>query len=183
MSTWKQFMRNRRGAAAVEAALGIVVLVSSSALMFDVYASASRQAMGVHAAVTMADYVSREQKPQTTEIRALANVVHEEFFAQSAAAFIVFAVEGVAQVSGQPEKKPTVLWTTPLIRVGPDASTDTDLASCSQFTGANATALPLALSPDEIVVVAEVCVKQAGGMKYAHHILPTRSDTAPSLQS
>jgi len=131
----------------------------------------------------MADYVSREQKPQTTEIRALANVVHEEFFAQSATAFIVFAVERVAQVSGQPEKKPTVLWTTPLIRVGPDASTDTDLASCSQFTGADATALPLALSPDEIVVVAEVCIKQAGGMKHAYHILPIRSDTAPSLQS
>lgn len=183
MNTWKRFLRNRRGAVAIEAALGIVVLVSSSALMLDVYASASRQATGLNAAVTVADYVSREQHPQTAEIRALANIVQTEFFAQPAAAFVVLAVEGVAQTSGQPEKKPTVLWTTPLIRVGPDADTDPDLASCSQFTGADATALPLALSPGEVVVVAEVCVKQADGVKHAHHILPARPDTAPSLQS
>ena len=182
MYIWKRYLQNCRGAAAIEAALGIVVLVSSSALMFDTYVSASTQTTGLHAAVAVADYVSREETPHRTEIEALAKVVHGKSFAQSAAAFVVFAVEGAAQTPGQNPKPPTVLWSTQ-VNVGPEADTDTDLAACSQFTGANATDLPLTLSPGEVVVVAEVCIKQAGGVKYAHHILPARPDTAPVLQT
>ena len=182
MRTWKRYVRNGRGAAAVEAALGIVVLVSSSALMFEVYTSASTQATGLHAAVAVADYVSRDESPHQTEIEALTKVVHGQSFAHAAAAFVVFAAEGVEQQSGQAPKPPTILWSTQ-VNVGPDADTDTDLAACSRFTGTSATALPLALSPGEVAVVAEVCIKQAGAVTYAHHILPARPDTAPVLQT
>ncbi len=175
----RQFLRNTRGAAVLESAIGAVVLVTTSTLAFDLYTRATTTATGLNVAVTVADYVSLEKAPKASEMTALAKFLHGEFFPQADAAFVVTAVQGT---DDQNQK-----WTwSKQILVDADASPDPDLATCSQVAGAdNKATLPaaLALKANEIVVVAEVCVKHAGGVSYYHHILPPRSENAPVLQS
>lgn len=178
-TTWRRFLRNTRGVAALESAIGAVVLVTASALAFDLYMQVTMPPTGVNAAVTVADYVSREEKPAATQIEALAKFLHQESFPQVAVAFVATAVQGKTA-----PQKPTTLWSK-VVAVGPNATSDTDLAACSQVTGENNTATPpdaLKLEADEIVIVAEVCVKQADGVAYYHHILPIREATS-DLQS
>ncbi len=175
----RQFLRNTRGAAALESAIGAVVLVTTSTLAFDLYTRATTTATGLNVAVTVADYVSLEKAPNASEMTALATFLHGEFFPQADAAFVVTAVQGA---TGENQK-----WTwSKQILVDADASPDPDLATCSQVAGAgNKATLPaaLALEANEIVVVAEVCVKHAGGVSYYHHILPPRFEKVPVLQS
>ncbi len=179
MKNWLDFIRNERGAAALESALGAVALITVSVLAFELYVRATAPPVGLNTAVTVAEYVSLEAQPAATQIEALAKFLHREFFPQAATVFVVTAVEG--QTAPQ---KPTMLWNK-VIAVGPNAAADTGLASCSQVAGENNTATPpeaLKLEDDEIVIVAEVCVKQADEVARYHHILPTRSDIAPVLQ-
>ena len=175
----RRFLRNTRGAAALESAVGAAVLVTTSTLAFDLYTRATATTTGLNVAVAMADYVSREKKPKASEIAALATFLHGEFFPQADTAFVVVAVQGATGENQQ--------WTwTRQILSDTNASPDPDLATCSQVAGAEKKATPptaLALEADEIVIVAEVCVKQAGGISYYHHILPTRSEKVPLLQS
>jgi len=172
---WR-FLRNTRGAAALESAIGAVVLVTTSTLAFDLYTRVTATATGLNVAVTVAEYVSREAQPKKSEIDALATFLHGKFFPQAAAAFVVVAVQGA---TGQNQQ-----WTwTKQILVDSDASTDTDLDKCSKVAGANKKATPpaaLKLEKREIVIVAEVCVKRGDEVSYSHHILPTRSDTVPA---
>ena len=172
----RQFLRNTRGAAALESAIGAVVLVTASTLAFDLYTRATAPMTGLNAAVTVAEYVSREANPQAAEIAALATFLHREFFPQADAAFVVVAVQGSAD---QNQK-----WTwTKQILVDSSAA---DLDECSKVAGESNKATPpaaLKLEAGEIVVVAEVCVKHGDEVSYAHHILPTRSDTVPAEPS
>lgn len=175
----RQFLRNTRAAAALESAIGAVVLVTVSVLAFGLYKQVTAPPTGLNAVVTMADYVSREAKPAATQIEALAKFLHGQFFPQAAVAFVVLAVRGAVA-----PQKPATLWTRS-IPVGPNASTDTDLGACSQVAGGGNTATPpdaLKLEAGEIVIVAELCVKQAGQIAYYHHILPAR-EGASDLQA
>ena len=178
MKNWLDFIRNERGVAALESALGVVALITASVLAFNLYRWVTAQPVGLNTAVTVAEYVSLETQPAATQIEALAKFLHKEFFPQADTAFVVTAVKG--QTAPQ---KPTMLWSK-VIAVGPNAAADTGLASCSQVAGENNTATPpeaLKLEVDEIIIVAEVCVEQAE--RYYHYILPTRSETVPAEPS
>ncbi len=171
-----RFLRNTRGAAALESAIGAVVLVTTSVLAFDLYTRATATATGLNVAVTVAEYVSREAKPKASELAALAEFLHGKFFPQADAAFVV--------VAGQGSADPDQIWAEEWIKkdmfFGQNASTD--LAECSQVARDGPPAA-LGLEAGEIVVVAEVCVKHGDGVSYYHHILPTRSDTVPAESS
>ena len=59
----KNYSRDRRGAASIEAALGTVVMVAASLLALDLYRLASTQTTITHVAVSLADTVSRREPP------------------------------------------------------------------------------------------------------------------------
>ena len=182
-AAWR-FLRNTRGAAALEGAIGAVVLVTASVLAFNLYTQASVPANGLNAAVTVADYVSREEQPAKSQIDDLATFLHREFFSQADMAFVVVVVQGKT-AQGATVQSQQWTWTKQILadqNAGPDA----DLDACSRTIGENSlatTPAALKLEAGEIVIVAEVCVKHADGVAYYHHILPTRSDTVPVLQS
>jgi len=156
----RRFLRNTRGAAALESAIGAVVLVTASTLALNLYTSVATIPTGLNVSVTVADYVSREGAPKRSEMAALATFLRGEFFPQADAAFVVTAVQGT---TGGNQK-----WTwSKLILADSSAPPDPDLATCSKVAGASNTAtLPtvLALQAHEIVIAAEVCIKHAGGV-------------------
>ena len=54
---------------------------------------------------------------------------------------------------------------------------------CGKIGSANGPAtLPaeFTMSADEVIIVAEVCVRQDDKLLYQHHILPTREDGVPT---
>ena len=172
-----QFLRNTRGAAMLESAIGVSVLVTVSTLAFtNLYTRATAPMTGLNAAVTVAEYVSREANPQAAEIAALATFLHREFFPQADAAFVVVAGQG----SADPDQTWAEEWIKKDMFFGPNASTD--LTECSQVAE-DGPPTELGLEANESVVVAEVCVKHGDEMSYYHHILPTRSDTVPAEPS
>ena len=65
----KNYLRDRRGAAAIELALGTVVMVAASLLALDLYLLAGMQTTTMHVAVSLADTVSREEPLGLTQTR------------------------------------------------------------------------------------------------------------------
>ena len=117
----KNSLRDRRGAAAVEFALGTVVMVSASLLALDLYRLASAQTTVTHIAVSLADTVSRAEPPGLTAMQlrrkmssfvwTLSNLLHEEQFPTANARF---AVAAVYKDPGPPASL-TVLWSSPVV--------------------------------------------------------------------
>ena len=98
----KNYLHDRRGVAAIEAALGIVAMLTASLLAFDLYRLASTQTTIMHAVVSLADTVSRDEPPGLTEaelrqkmdafVQSLSELLHQEQFPTANANFIVAAV-------------------------------------------------------------------------------------------
>ena len=164
-----------RGAAALECAMGTVALVTASLLVFDLYRLSDSQATAVNSAVTVADYTSRETALDSDYIRDLEQFLYNNQIAPSNAAFVVSAVE-------QQDEGPQVVWLKRNL-FGSNAASDTGLANCGKIGSANGPAtLPaeFTMSADEVIIVAEVCVRQDDELLYQHHILPTREDGVPT---
>ncbi len=164
------------GSAALECALGTVVLLTASVLTLDLYRLSTAQARTAHSAVTMAEYVSQEAMPVANYIRDLSQYLYNHQISPSLAAFVTSAVQ---KASGN--DAPTVLWARQDL-FGTNAASDDDIANCGKVgnTGTDAV-LPteLAIQAGEVVIVAEVCIRQDDDFVYQHHILPVRVDTVP----
>ena len=88
----KNYLRDRRGVASIEAALGTVAILTASALALDLYRLASTQTTTLHAAVTLADTVSRDDQLEAGFVQTLARFLHQEQFPTSNVVFVVSAV-------------------------------------------------------------------------------------------
>ena len=181
-NTTRPRLGNRRGSAALECALGMAVMVGAWALGFDIYQKADRQGTLMHTAAVFADYASRDEVVQAADLTALANFLHGKQFALSEATFIATAI------SKAKDEDPEALWTR-TVAIDPDSSDTSDQLQCSRINGAdadgNATlSLPsvFSMADDEIVIAAEVCIGSDEAYLYAHHLLPTRASTAPTLE-
>ena len=166
----KNYLRSRRGVASIECALGTVAMITASLLALDLYRLSSTQTTTMHAAVTLADTMSRDEQLEALFVQKLAAFLHQE---QLPTANVVFVVSAVYKSPDNPTAPPTVLWTE-TVTLGPDDAPE----SCSQEPAA----LPavLNMSPKELVIVAEVCVERTNtalpGAVYAHYIVPSRAD-------
>ena len=194
----KNYLRDRRGVASIEAALGIVAMLTASLLAFDLYRLASAQTTIMHVAVSLADTVSRDEPPGLTEaelrqkmdafVQSLSELLHQEQFPTANANFIVAAV----YKDPGPPASLTALWSKEVVLLG----TTNPLTSCKPANqtneikiDTNPVTLPakfLPMADREIVIVAEVCVERTGtafpGEVYAHYIVPSRDDDlAPRL--
>lgn len=165
-----------RGSAALECAIGTVVLLAVSVAGFDLYRLSSAQAKTTRSAVTMAEYASQEAAPLANYIRDLGQFLYNKQISPRLAAFVTSAVHKATA-----DDAPTVLWArTDLF--GRDAASDTGIASCGKVGPAGSDAsLPteFTMTVDEVVIVAEVCVRQGDELVYQHHILPVRDDIVP----
>lgn len=200
----RNYLRDRRGAAAVEFALGTVVMVSASLLALDLYRLAGMQTTTTHVAVSLADTVSRKEPPGLTKaellrkmsdfVESLSELLHEEQFPTSNARF---AVAAVYKYPGPPAASLTTLWSTAVVRRPP--SSTSPLTSCKPANQTNEIQLetnPVTLpagftladmADRETVIVAEVCVERTNtafpGPAYAHYIVPSRDDNLASRLS
>ena len=190
----KNYLRDRRGVASIESAIGTVVMIAVSLLAFDLYRLASAQTTIMHAAVSLADTVSRDEPPGLTEaelrqkmdafVQSLSELLHEEQFPTANANFAVAAV-----YKDPGNTSPTALWSKEVVLLG----TTNPLTSCEPANQTNEIKLdtnPVALPAEftmadrEIVIVAEVCVERTSttfsGPAYAHYIVPSRDDDLAS---
>ena len=173
------FIFDRRGSAALECALGMVVMVAVWSLGFDIYRSAESQETLLHIAATFADYASRDDEVKAAHIDALAKFLHANELTPAGAVFVMMAI-----TKSPGEEKPGVLWTRTVTIAPGDGGAPTP-TKCSQISGEGGKAkLPAVFSMDdgEVVIAAEVCTTQDGDAIYAHHILPTRAENPPTLE-
>ena len=179
----RAFARDSCGAAGIELALGATVLLSVSALCFDLYARIKADTAVARMAVTMADYVSRDTNPDGDEMEALGRYLycHE----LGVPADLVYVITALHQPPGDPPLPAVaLLWSDASIQIHDATSIASD---CPQFVADGGGAkLPdgFTMLPDEIVVIAEVCArltregsltgKFVAGDIYRLHALPAR---------
>ena len=179
------FARDSRGAATIELGLGAVALISISTLCFDLYSRIKADTAAARMAVTMADYVSRETAPSGDEIKALGEYLHRHEL--GVPADVVYVVTALRQPPGDPLPAITVHWSDASIRVGDSTATTSIAADCPQFGaegGAATVPSGFAMSPGEVIIVAEVCARLTregsitgrfvAGDIYRLHALPAR---------
>ena len=169
----RAFVRETRAAAALELGIGMAALMAVSAALFAVYSWIETNAAVPRIAVTMADYISREEAPDGEQLDALAEylwktdlggVKNEQAQAEAkpAAAFVIAAIR---RMPG--DETPTVCWTD-TIAFG-DAALTAELAAESIGHGAEAQApgedFDFAMDEGETVFVTTLCTQPA--------ILPT----------
>ena len=203
----RNYLRDRRGAAAVEFALGTVVMVTASLLALDLYRLAGMQTTVTHVAVSLADTVSRKEpephvpgglteaelrRKMSDFVQSLSELLHEEQFPTSNANFVVAAVY----------KEPgntalTAPWSEEVVVLSNATGSLTSCAPANQtneieiHANANPITLPerftRTMADREIVIVAEVCVERTNtafpGPAYAHYIVPSRDDNLASRLS
>ena len=178
MNTLAAFISNRRGAAALECALGMVAMVSAWSLFFDLYQRADSQGVLLHTASTFADYASRDETVQAESLDDLAAFLHAQQFPAAKASFVATAIS-----KDKDSKNPSALWTR-TVTINPDDTDTTPLPTCSRVNGKNSVVLPsvFTMSNGETIIVAEVCTGADDNATYAHYIVPTRSETSPTLE-
>ena len=184
------FARDFRGAASIELALGAVVLISVSALCFDLYSRIKADTAVARMAVTMADYVSRDTDPDGEEMKALGRYLYDHEL--GVPADLVYVITALHQPPGDPRPDVDVLWpvdtVNDTIRIGVPAVTEELAEGCAHFVAdGGVAALPdgFTMSDDEVIIIAEVCVrltregfltgKFVAGDIYRLHALPARN--------
>ncbi len=200
----KHYPRDRRGAAAIELALGTVVMVAASLLALDLYLLAGMQTTTTHVAVSLADTVSRKEpappapggltetqlrRKMSDFVQSLSDLLHEEQFPTANASFVVAAV----YKNPGPPASLTALWSKEVVVLSDAASPLTSCAAANQTNEIKIHANPITLpagftmADREIVIVAEVCVERTNtafpGPAYAHYIVPSRDDSLASRLS
>ena len=193
-----------RGAAAIELAIGAVVLLGIVALCFDLYSRIEADTASARMAVAMADYVSREGAPDGARITALGQFLYDHELGLPAD--VVYVVSAVHQPAGDPPPAAEVRWVDRVAcRAEPPGGEVTCAAAgaapvpeCGLFgTEGGSATLPsfsvpphgFAMEADEVVVVAEVCVRLRregsitgrfiAGDVYRLHALPARDRELP----
>lgn len=164
---WGRFLRSTRGAALVEGALGLTLVISASVLALNGYLQVSRHLAGLHATVTVAEYVAREPSRKSRHIKNLAKFVEKTLLAPDNAALALCAIRGTTPT-------PQKVWGKKFL----------GQPACSricQSGGTNPLAnSSLTLEENEAVIVAELCVTSGSQTDYYHHIMPTVVTTEPA---
>ena len=180
----RAFARDSCGAAGIELALGATVLLSVSALCFDLYARIKADTAAARMAVTMADYVSRDTNPDGDEMKALGEYLNDHEL--GAPADLVYVITALHQPLGDPLPAVALLWSDASIRFGDPTVTANIASGCPRFIADGGDNLPdgFTMLPDEVVVIAEVCAhltregsltgKFVAGDIYRLHALPAR---------
>ena len=180
----KHYLRNRRGVASIECALGTLVMLTSSLVALDLYRLASTQTTALHAAITLGDTMSRPAQLDADSVHMLAEFLHQEQFPTLNAAFVVSAVYKSPE---NPTEPPTVLWTERVDLSSDDSEEPTpnvcddanEISAAGQGGAAN---LPdgFTMSLAELVLVVESCVERTNtawpGAVYTYYIVPSRDD-------
>lgn len=197
------WMRDRRGSVSVEFVLGAVVIATVAVGGMDLYRVIDAQSASLHAATTMADYVSLEEAPSEAFIKDLAAFSYRnEIALPSEAAFVVSAVSRADATDADPDPPAVVRWNRK-IAVGedprfPPAELGESCGRLDDSGNGDGALRALGMDPGEMVVVVEVCVKLlpgafvSGGLLsghvfptlfYQHRILPVRGDSVPGEPS
>ncbi len=200
LSSWT---RDRRGSVSVEFVIGSVLIIMATVGGLDLYRMTEAQSLALHAASTMADYVSLETAPNEAFIKDLAKFLHRnEIAPPSQAAFVVSAVSRSVATDTEPDPPVVVRWNRE-IAVGEDSdSPPVELGeSCGRFGDPGDVAVglqTLGMEPGEMVIVVEVCVALPPGAFvsgpllagnlfpthfYQHQVLPVRGDRMPEEPS
>ena len=189
-----QFVRERRGSAGVELALGAVALIGVSAVCFDLYSRVNADTAVSRMAATMADYVSRDAAPDGDELAALGAFLHEREL--GVPADLAYVITALRQPAGNPLPAVEVLWSDDSIRVGNAATTAAIASRCARRVTeddqANLhAALPatFAMAAGEVLVIAEACARLTregsltgrfvAGDIYRLHAVPARDPSNP----
>ena len=158
------FVRDRRGSASIELALGAVALIGVSAVCFDLYSRVSADTAVSRMAATMADYVSRDTAPDGDELEALGAFLHEHEL--GVPADLAYVVTALRQPAGSPLPAVEVLWSDNSIRIGNATTTAALAGGCARrvTTDNNANlnaALPatFTMAAGEVFVIAEACAR------------------------
>ena len=188
------FVRDRRGSASIELALGAVALIGVSALCFDLYSRVNADTAVSRMAATMADYVSRDTAPDKAELAALGAFLHEREL--GVPADLAYVITALRQPAGNPLPAVEVLWSDASIRIGNAIATAALAGGCPRrvTTDANANlhaALPatFAMAAGEVLVIAEACARltREGSLTgrfvvgdiYRLHAVPVRDPSNP----
>lgn len=188
----RSFVREGRGAASVELAIGASVLIAVAALCFDLYARMSADTAGTRAAVVMAEYVSLDPAPDGDALDALGRFLHaHELRVPADVVYVLTALRQPTEAVGDgPQAE--VLWIDDAIRIGDETVTDELAKRCTRYTGGDGDArLPdgFVMAAGEVLVIVEVCgrLTREGsitgrlviGDLYRHHALPVRDPEQP----
>lgn len=158
-------VRDRHGAAAIEFALGSVLLLTTASIGFDLYTRISADTSGARMASIMADYVSRDAKPDLGEMTALADFLYNNEL--GVPANLVFVVTAIRKPAGNP---PEVLWSYDRIRIG-DATSTKELVKgpCARHIHIDNSSPPAPPTPvlpshftmgdDDILIIVEFCAR------------------------
>ena len=166
----RRFLADCRGAAALETALGTGVIITVTALFFDIYQLAAAKHSLLHDAISVGDYVSRDEEISATHIQDLSAFLHKENYDPLNASFRVsaFRAESATKVNR--------LWTEEA-KFGTES---TALTTCAQAS----TTPPngLTLKAGETAIVAKVCVEQDDeSVLHASYLIQSRASEPPRL--
>ena len=186
------YLRDARAAAAIELALGAVVLIGISALCFDLYSRIKADTAAARVAVTMADYVSRDVAPDGGALTALGRFLHAHEL--RVPANLVFVITAFRRPDGDGAALER-LWVDDTIRIGDATATGTLAEDCVRLTlnaeGDPALPADFTMAASEVVIVVEVCARLTregsitgrfvAGDIYRVHALPFRDpDEVPA---
>ena len=188
----RAFARDTRGGAAIELALGAVVLIASCAMCFDLYSRVRADTASARLASTMADYVSRETEPDGDDLKALGEFLYTHEL--KVPANLVYAITAFRRPPGYPPEPVEVLWSDASIRFGDETVTGTIADGCARHTTDDGkSALPggFDMAAGEVLIIVEVCARLTregslvgqfiAGEIYRLHAVPAREpDTPPS---
>ena len=190
----RSFVREDRGAAALELAIGASVLIAVAALCFDLYARMNADTAVARAAVVMAEYVSMDPAPDGGALDALGRFLHaHELRVPADVVYVLTALRQPPEAVGDgPRPAAEVLWIDDAIRIGDETVTGKLAERCTRFTGGEGDAsLPdgFVMAAGEVFVIVEVCgrLTREGsitgrfvtGDLYRHHALPVRDPEQP----
>lgn len=187
----RRFVRRADGAAGVELGFGVAALLTISMLCFDLYAVVRVDSAGARAAVTLAEFVSRETAPNKAALSSLGGYIHRgEFEAPTDVAYTITAIQ---RRTG--EDRAVVLWTEDTIRFGEAQAAAALATECANRARQGWRAVLLGpaatsrMTEGEVIVVAEVCARPSRqglisnllivGDSYHLHVLPVRDQDNP----
>ena len=186
------FVREVRGGAAIELALGATVVVFIAALCFDLYARVCADTASARMAATIADYVSRVPAPDGDELDALAGILNA--YELRIPADVVYVISAIHQPPGNPRPPVETLWTDDSIRIGESTATAELAGACSRYRRPSGKIAPpdgfaAQMAFGEVLVVAEICARLTRegsitgrlvtGDIYRLHAIPVRDPTKP----
>ena len=181
------FLREVRGSAGISFVLGAGAMLTATALTFDLMRFVQIQGRAERAAVTVADYASRDPEVDCSDVRRLMGFLRKETLGQDSAGLL--AVTAAVGDTGEPNGFAEQWTWDPPANLG-SAQAIARLERCGDELTTQRTEVlrALGLAADEAVVMVQLCVTpdpdhfvspawilETVGMRiYRHHVLPAR---------